>query len=105
MGMAPAGIGLTHDTVMKQSGDEAFCAYGLVADGIDVAPDQSTVSFHLNPMARFNDGSKVRAEDVVFSFNILREKGVPAYRYYYADVEKVETPDEQTVVFYLNSAE
>ena len=102
MGMAPAGIGLTHDTLMKQSGDEAFCAYGLVADGIDVAPDQSTVRFHLNPAARFNDGSKVRAEDVVFSFNVLREKGLPTYRYYYADVAKVETPDEQTVVFHLN---
>ena len=101
MGMAPAGIGLTHDTLMKQSGDENFCAYGLVADGIEVSPDKSVVAFHLNPKARFNDGTMVQAEDVVFSFNILREKGVPAYRYYYADVERVETPDVQTVRFHL----
>lgn len=101
MGMAPAGIGLTHDTLMKQSADENFCAYGLVADGIEVNPDKSVVAFHLNPKARFNDGTLIQAEDVVFSFNILREKGLPAYRYYYADVERVETPDVQTVRFHL----
>ncbi len=99
MGIAPAGIGLTHDTLMKSSADEHFCAYGLIADSIEVVDNR--VIFHLNPAARFSDGSAIRSNDVVFSFNTLRQKGVPAYRYYYADVERVEAPDTQTVVFYI----
>lgn len=100
MGIAPAGIGLTFDTLMKNSADESFCSYGLIADGIDIQPHK--VSFHINPTAHFSNNTPVKASDVVFSFNILREKGVPAYRHYYADVERVEATDPQTVVFHLN---
>ncbi len=100
-GIPPAGIGLTHDTLMKQSADEAFTLYGLVADGIDILPNGKGVAFHVNTKARFQDGTPVTAEDIVFSFHQLREKGVPTYRYYYQDVVKTETPDKQTVVFYF----
>ncbi len=100
-GIPPAGIGLTHDTLMKQSADEAFTLYGLVADGIAVLPNGKGVAFHIHPNARFHDGSPVTADDVVFSFHQLREKGVPTYRYYYQDVVKTETPDKQTAVFYF----
>lgn len=99
-GLAPAGIGLTYDTLMKQSEDEAFCLYGLVAESIDI--DQNRVTFKINPRARFNDRSAVSAEDIVFSFEILKSKGIPAYRYYYADVVRVSAPDDKTVMFELN---
>ena len=88
-GIAPAGIGLTHDTLMKQSLDEPFSLYGLIASGIDVPDDRSWVAFDLNPQATFSDGSPITPEDVIFSFEILRDKGLPTYRYYYADVDKL----------------
>lgn len=98
-GIAPSGIGLTYDSLMKQSADEPFSLYGLIADGIDILPNNKGVAFHINPKATFNDGTKITAKDVLFSFNILKEKGVPTYRYYYRDVENVEIIDAQTIVF------
>ncbi|MBR6412379.1 MAG: ABC transporter substrate-binding protein [Alphaproteobacteria bacterium] len=101
-GVAAPGTGLMHDTLMKQNADEAFSLYGLIADTIDISEDRQTVSFHLNPAARFSDGSPITAKDVLFSFNILKEKGVPMYRAYYRDVLSVEVPADDTVIFHLS---
>lgn len=98
-GIAPAGIGLTHDTLMKQSLDEPFSLYGLIASGIEVPDDRSWVAFDLNPQATFSDGSPITSEDVIFSFETLRDKGLPTYRYYYADVDKVYPENTHRVVF------
>ena len=100
-GIAPSGIGLTHDTLMKSSADEAFSLYGLIADGISILPDNQGVAFHINPKARFNDNTPILAKDVAFSFNILKQKGIPTYRYYYQDVDRVEIRDDYQVVFYF----
>lgn len=100
-GVSAPGIGLTYDTLMKQSEDESFSLYGLIADTIDISNDRKTVRFHINPKARFSDNTPVTADDVIFSFQILRDKGVPMYRAYYRDVVSVDSPDSQTVVFHL----
>ena len=102
-GISAPGVGLTHDTLMKQSADEPCSLYGLIADSIDISPDRSTVSFHLNPNARFSDNTPITSADVAFSFNILREKGVPMYRAYYRDVISVETPTSDTIIFHLSA--
>ena len=101
-GVSAPGTGLMHDTLMKQSADEAFSLYGLIADSIDISKDRQRVAFHLNPQARFSDGSPITAKDVLFSFNILKEKGVPMYRAYYRDVLSVETPTDDVVIFRLS---
>ncbi|MDY6408176.1 MAG: extracellular solute-binding protein, partial [Pseudomonadota bacterium] len=75
--------------------------YGLIADSIDISDDRRQVSFHLNPQAKFSDGSPITADDVLFSFNILKEQGVPMYRAYYRDVVSVKTPTKDRVVFDL----
>lgn len=102
-GVSASGIGLTHDSLMKQSDDEPFSLYGLIADGFYILPNKKGVAFHLNESATFNDGSKITPEDVVFSFNILKEKGAPTYRYYYRDVEKVAIEGKNIIVFYFIS--
>ena len=101
-GVAAPGIGLIYDTLMKQSLDEPFSLYGLIAETIDIAPDRSSVTFRLNPAARFSDGTKITSSDVVFSFEMLRDKGLPMYRAYYRDVTAVTAPDAETVVFTLS---
>lgn len=88
-GNAADQIGLIYDTLSYHSSDEPFTEYGLLAERIEKADDNSFVRFYLNPKARFNDGEPVTAEDVLFTFNTLLEKGHPLYRHYYADVAGV----------------
>ena len=90
---------LIYDSLTYHSPDEPFTEYGLLAEKIDKAEDNSYVRFLLNPKARFHDGQPVTAEDVIFTFNTLVEKGDPMYRHYYADVDKVVAEDRLTVRF------
>ena len=98
-GTAASGLGLIYDSLMVSSADEPSSLYGLIARSIEYPADRSFAIFHLDPRARFQDGTDITAEDVVFSFNILIEKGSPVYRQYYAQVEKVEAIDDLTVRF------
>ncbi|HUY68895.1 MAG TPA: extracellular solute-binding protein [Alphaproteobacteria bacterium] len=93
------GLGLTFETLMTGSADEPFSEYGEVAQSVTVAPDRSWVEYTLRPEARFSDGSKITPADVIFSFNILREKGHPSYRSYYKDVVKAEQVGPDSVKF------
>jgi len=94
-----AGVGSTFDTLTVQSLDEPFSEYGLIARTIDIAPDNSSVTFTLRRQARFHDGSPVTAADVAFTFDTLKTKGHPMYRIYYAEVEAAEVIDDHTVRF------
>ena len=99
-GQAAAGSqGLVFDTLTVRSKDEPFTEYGLLAESMEWPEDRSWVTFTLREQARFADGHPVRAEDVVWSFKQLRDKGAPFYAYYYGDVEKVEALSERKVKF------
>lgn len=100
-GNSADGLGLLFDTLTEQSMDEPFTEYGLLADRIELAPDRSSMTFHLRPEARFHDGSPVTAADVAFTFRTLVEQGNPHYAQYYADVVRVEVVDAQTVTFFF----
>jgi microcin C transport system substrate-binding protein len=95
----PAGLPGLYDTLTTQVEDDALTEYGLLAESIEVAEDKSWVIFNLRPEARWHDGEPITADDVVFTFNTLIEKGNPQYRYYYADVEKAEKLGEHRVKF------
>jgi len=98
-GMAAAGSSMPFDTLMTSSADEPFTRYPLIAEKIEVPQDRSFVRFYIDKRAKFHDGSPVTAKDVVFSFNVLREKGSPLYRYYYANVKEVKAEDDYSVLF------
>jgi microcin C transport system substrate-binding protein len=93
-----------YDTLTKRSLDEAGSEYGLIAKSMEIASDYSFVIFTLRPEARFQDGTPITPEDVVFSFDILKEKGNPFYRFYYKNVKAVEAPDKTRVKFTFDSA-
>jgi microcin C transport system substrate-binding protein len=95
----PAGMPGLYDTLTTSPEDDALTEYGLLAESMEVAPDKSWIIYNLRPEARWHDGQPVTADDVVFTFNILIEKGDPVYRYYYADVAKVEKLDDHRVKF------
>lgn len=99
-GMAAAGLNeLMFETLMEKTLDEPYSQYGLLADDVELAEDGLSVTYRINVWARFNDGSKVGAADVKFSFDTLREKGHPFYRLYLGDIESAEVLDEQHVRF------
>ncbi|RZU37092.1 microcin C transport system substrate-binding protein [Fluviicoccus keumensis] len=94
------GTDYLYDSLTVAALDEPFARYGLLADRIDRDPeDPSWITYHLNPAARFSDGSPVTADDVVFTFDLIRKEGAPNLRNYYNEISKVEALDKQTVKF------
>ena len=103
-GEAAAGASMIYDRLLTSSFDEAGAEYGLLAEAVEVAADFSWVIFTLRAQARWHDGKPVTPEDVVFSFNILREKGAPVYRYYYANVKSATKVRARGVRFEFDAA-
>ncbi|MBN9598953.1 MAG: ABC transporter substrate-binding protein [Afipia sp.] len=96
--------GYVVESLMARGNDEPFTLYGLLARSVETDDARSYVTFHLDPDARFSDGRPVRAEDVLFSWALMRDKGRPNHRLYYAKVAKAEAPDERTVRFDFGGA-
>lgn len=98
-GNAAALSTIFFDSLMVGTLDEPDAMYGLLAHRIEYPENRQWAIFHLRPEARFSDGTAVTADDVVFSYEILRDKGQPAYRVLFKDFEKVEALDPLTVKF------
>lgn len=98
-GLALLGRSYLYDSLTVQADDEAFTQYGLIADRMQVAADRTWVMFHINPKARFQDGTAITAQDVLFTFELLTTQGHPLYATYYHDVIKSEALDKLTVKF------
>ena len=98
------GIGLTFETLTATTSDDMLSEYGLIARSIEVPDDLSWVIYNLRPEARFNDGTPVTADDVIFSFDMLREKGTPIYRFYYANIARAEKLGPHRVRFVFKGA-
>ena len=96
--------GFVVESLMARGNDEAFTLYGLLAKSVETDDARTYVTFHLDARARFSDGKPVTAEDVLFSWALLRDKGRPNHRQYYAKVTKAEAPDPLTVRFDLGGA-
>jgi len=100
-GTAPDSILSVWQPLFKGSDTDSVTAYAELARSCDVSPDGLTVTFHLDPRARFSDGTKVTAQDVVWTYNTLITQGSPVYAGLYAGVAGVSAPDDETVVFKL----
>ncbi|MDQ5908252.1 MAG: microcin transport system substrate-binding protein [Pseudomonadota bacterium] len=98
-GQAAAGIGQLFESLLTSSADEPFSEYGLIAESVDIPADRGSVTFTLRPQAKFHDGSPITADDVLFSFEILKSKGSPAFRFYYTSIASAERLDERRIKF------
>ncbi len=98
-GTSAAGVGILFETLTTGSSDEAFTEYGLLAEKIEWPDDRSWFSYILRDEAKWHDGREVTADDVVWTFNTLMEKGHPFYKYYYGDVTEVYKENEKKVRF------
>ena len=100
-GISAGGLGLlVFESLLEKSLDEPFSEYGLIADDFYLAEDELSVTFHINPLARFSNGDAVTADDVKYSFDTLMSKAAhPQFRVYYADVKSATVIDRLTVRF------
>lgn len=94
-----AGVGRIYETLMVGSLDEAFTLYCLLCETVETPDDRTWVEFTLREDARWHDGMPVSVDDVIFSFNALRDKGRPFYRFYYASVADVAQTGPRKVRF------
>jgi microcin C transport system substrate-binding protein len=97
-GTTAAGITNLYDTLMASSLDEVASEYGLLAEAVSHPADWSTVTYRLRKEARWHDGKPVTPEDVVWTFETLKELN-PQYRFYYRHVTKAEKSSEREVTF------
>ena len=98
-GRPAAGTAMLFETLMTSSADEPFSEYGLLAETVEMPADRSWVAFTLREDAKWHDGKPVTVDDVIWSFETLKEKGAPFFRYYYANVETPVKTGERTVKF------
>ncbi|MEM7269028.1 MAG: extracellular solute-binding protein [Pseudomonadota bacterium] len=98
-GDAPAGIGLLFDSLMTAPLDQGSTEYGLLAEWMEYPDDYSWVRFKLRDFAKWHDGTPITGADVVFSRDILIEKGHPQYRFYYQNVVEAVDEGEGHVLF------
>jgi len=97
-GQAASGLGLVYETLMTSSLDELYTQYGLLAEAMAYPDDYSSVTYRMNPNARWHDGEPVTVDDVLWSFEILLELS-PFYQSYYANVTDVEITGEREITF------
>ncbi|SOH93685.1 peptide/nickel transport system substrate-binding protein [Monaibacterium marinum] len=101
-GSAPYGTRAhVAESLLGRSYDEPFTLYGLLAESVEMADDRTWVEFHLNPAARFSDGSPVTVEDVIWSFETMGEQGHARYRSAWDGVVSTEQTGERSVRFNL----
>jgi len=88
-----------YETLMARAYDEPFSLYGLIAERVETPPDRAWVEFTLNSAAAFSDGTPITVDDVLFSYEVLRDRGRPNHRAYYKKVTKAEKTGDRTVRF------
>lgn len=99
-GVAAAGVReFAVEALMARDLNEPFTLHGLIAETIDVADDGASVTFALNPKAAFSDRSPVTADDVLHSFELLKTKGRPNHRTYFAKVKEAQKLSDRQVRF------
>ena len=93
-----------YESLMARAYDEPFTLYGLIAEAVETPPDRSWVDFTLNPKAKFSDGTPITVEDVIFSHEVLRDRGRPNHRSYYKKVKTVEKTGDRKVRFTFDAS-
>jgi peptide/nickel transport system substrate-binding protein len=93
---------LVYESLLQRSRDEPFTLYGLLAESVEWDDNRTFIQFNLNPKAKWADGQPVTAEDVMFTFELLRDKGRIPFASRLSLVSKMEKVGERSVRFTFN---
>lgn len=102
-GIPAEGRFLTGESLMQKSADEPLTMYGRIAEKMQIPEDRSWIRFKLRPEARFHDNSPITAEDIAFSFELMRTKSRPDLRSFYEYIYDVQILGSRDIVFYLKT--
>ena len=69
-----------YKSILSGTLDDVSAAYCLMCETMEYPEDRSWVIFNLRKDVKFSDGSPITAEDVVFSYELFRDKGIAEYR-------------------------
>lgn len=104
-GSSVDGANYLFDTLMDSSLDEPSVMYPLLAEKVTFDPDRTQfIIYHLNPKAKFSNGTALTAEDVKFSFDTYLTKSNPGLQMYLSDLDKVEVLSKYEVKMSFKSA-
>lgn len=104
-GTAPAFANLYFaETLMTESSDEPNSAYGLIAETIAYPDDHRWVEFAIRSIARWNDGRPLTVDDVIYSYELIRDKSAPSFQVLVADITSVEKRGKNIVRFTYSKA-
>lgn len=93
---------LVFESLMQRSRDEPFTLYRLLAESVEWDEARSFIQFNLDPAARFSDGTPVTPDDVIFTFELLRDKGRVPFSRRLEAVARMEKVGERSVRFTFN---
>ncbi len=93
---------LVFEPLMQRSTDEPFTLYGLLAESVEIDDARSFIEFTLNPKARWSDGKPVTPDDVLFTYEILTEKGRPPFNARMKQIDKIEKTGERGIRITFN---
>jgi len=101
-GRVAEGLESTFDRLMYSTKDEAFSKYGLIIQTCELSPDNSHVTFHIRPQARFHDGTPVTAESIKNTVETLKKDGIlPVYKRIYGRIQSIKIIDDHTLTFFF----
>ncbi len=90
-GRAAALSSIMYESILTGTADEIGSSYCLLCTTMEYPQDRSYVIFNLRDDVTFSDGTPMTAEDVLFSYEVFRDKGLTDFRVVMAqEVEKVE---------------
>jgi microcin C transport system substrate-binding protein len=99
-GVSAVAASIFYESILVSPADEIGAAYCLMCETMEYPEDRSWVIFHLRPDVKFSDGSPMTAADVVFSYEMFRDKGIAEYRSVFNQkFQSVEALDDDTVKF------
>lgn len=79
-GVGEAYAGIAYENILAGTADEIGSAYCFMCETMEYPLDRSWVIFNLRKDVTFSDGTPMTGDDVIFSYNLFREKGIAEYR-------------------------
>lgn len=91
------------ESMLEATADEIGSAYCLLCESFTYPEDRAYVIFTLRGEAAFSDGTPITSQDVLFSYEILRDEGLPSFRASIPrTIASAEVIDDRSIRFDFN---
>jgi microcin C transport system substrate-binding protein len=99
-GVAAALSSVPYESILTGTSDEIGSSYCFMCETMEYPEDRSWVIFNLRKDVKFSDGSPMTADDVLFSYELFRDKGIAEFRSVFNEkFQSVEVLDPYRIKF------